>query len=81
MYPLRYSFKQRFDRLQPDRHNGAVLLGLANTVIKSHGSCSRDGFYHALAKARIMAKHNLAASITEAFAPITQTEPEPEVVT
>lgn len=79
MYPLRKAFKNKFDRLQPDRHNGAILLGLANTVIKSHGSCSRDGFYHALLKAETMAKHNLAASIKEAFA-VTQTE-EAEAVT
>lgn len=81
MYPLRKSFKMRFDRLHPDRHNGAILLGLANTVIKSHGSCSRDGFYHALIKAEIMAKHNLASSIKEAFSVVEVEENEIEAVT
>lgn len=67
MYLLRSSFRQRFDRFHPDRHNGAVLLGLNNTVIKSHGSCSRSGFYHALVKAGTMVHSDLTLSIRQSF--------------
>ena len=37
--------------LDPANYNGASLLGLKGTVVKSHGSASRKGFTNALAVA------------------------------
>lgn len=74
MYPLLREFKKHFDRFNPDLHNGAVLLGLANTVVKSHGSSSKTGFYYALVKAHGMAINNLAPNISMAFAKIMDKE-------
>ena len=36
------------NRLNPANYNGATLLGLNRTVIKSHGAATREGFGHAI---------------------------------
>jgi len=42
------AFKQRVDHR---RYNGASLVGLQGTVIKSHGGTDATGFQHAIAVA------------------------------
>lgn len=39
------------NRVDPRKYNGAVLLGLNNIVIKSHGGADQFGFYFALEQA------------------------------
>ena len=39
------------DAYNPQLYNGAVLLGLAGVVVKSHGSADQDGFRSAVAQA------------------------------
>tara|TARA_A100000164_G_scaffold269584_1_gene241501 strand:- start:1366 stop:2370 length:1005 start_codon:yes stop_codon:yes gene_type:complete len=39
------AFKKKFD---PRLYNGAILLGLDNAVVKSHGSTDAVGFFHSL---------------------------------
>lgn len=51
------------DSLHPAGHNGAPLLGVRGTVIKSHGSASAAGFAHAIALARMEAQRNLSAAM------------------
>jgi glycerol-3-phosphate acyltransferase PlsX len=36
------------DAINPDRYNGAYLLGLKGTVVKSHGSANTQQFFYAL---------------------------------
>jgi glycerol-3-phosphate acyltransferase PlsX len=50
-------------RLDPARHNGAPLVGLTGTVIKSHGSANQDSFTNALEVAIRAAKHDIPAMI------------------
>jgi glycerol-3-phosphate acyltransferase PlsX len=47
-YPV---IKRVKTRLDPHKYNGAVLLGLNNLVIKSHGGADVFGFYYALEQA------------------------------
>lgn len=54
--------KNRFDHR---RHNGATLVGLNGTVVKSHGSSDAFAFQHAVEKAYIEAKEGLPAKIAE----------------
>lgn len=68
MLPLRTPIRQRLERMHPDHHNGAIILGLTHTVIKSHGSCSMRGFTHALHKAYLLAREDLSGHIRHAFA-------------
>ena len=51
------------DRLDPARHNGAPLLGVRGTVIKSHGGACPRGFARALELAAVEARCNLVAEL------------------
>lgn len=42
---------KRFGHLNPDQYNGACLLGLRNTVIKSHGAANKCAFVVAIEQA------------------------------
>lgn len=50
-------------RLDPAGHNGAPLVGLTGTVIKSHGSANAISFANALEVAIAAAKHDIPAMI------------------
>lgn len=48
---LRLIFQRHYRKLQqlnPDRHNGATLLGLSSVVVKSHGSASPNAYHYAI---------------------------------
>lgn len=47
-YPILKSVKKRID---PNRYNGASLLGLRHSVVKSHGGANSSGFFWALDQA------------------------------
>ncbi|ADV33803.1 phosphate acyltransferase [Candidatus Blochmanniella vafra str. BVAF] len=57
-------FFKKFIQLNPDRYNGAYLVGLHNTVIKSHGGANQ----HAFTKAIIQAVHSVERRIPEKIA-------------
>ena len=42
---------KRFGHLNPDQYNGACLLGLRGTVIKSHGAANQRAFAVAIEQA------------------------------
>lgn len=48
---LRKRVAKRFGDLNPDQYNGACLLGLRATVIKSHGSANQQAFTAAIEQA------------------------------
>ncbi len=53
------------DRLDPARHNGAPLLGVKGTVIKSHGSASAAGQARAILLAALEARRDLSGAMAE----------------
>ncbi|MGY6554630.1 MAG: phosphate acyltransferase PlsX [Wenzhouxiangella sp.] len=55
--------RQLHDSLHPAGHNGAPLLGVRGTVIKSHGGASAAGFAHAIGLARLEAQRNLSGAM------------------
>lgn len=59
--PVLKSFKSKVD---PRRYNGASLLGLRKTVIKSHGGADAFSFYHAIAEARLEVSKNIPERIS-----------------
>ena len=59
-WPVLKRLKQR---LNPAQHNGGPLVGLAGTVIKSHGGADREGFARALEVAIRAAEHDIPALI------------------
>jgi glycerol-3-phosphate acyltransferase PlsX len=45
------SLARRFSHLNPDQYNGACLLGLRGSVIKSHGAANQRAFSVAIEQA------------------------------
>ncbi|MBO1254959.1 phosphate acyltransferase PlsX [Alteromonas sp. 5E99-2] len=43
--------KKIYNRVNPDQYNGASLIGLRGTVIKSHGNASSEAFFYAIQRA------------------------------
>jgi phosphate acyltransferase len=58
--PALKAFRRRVD---PRRYNGATLIGLNGTVIKSHGGTDALGFQHAILEALAEARNNVPARI------------------
>jgi len=52
------------DHLDPNNHNGAVMLGLNGLVVKSHGGATANGFATAIGVAVDMVRHDLVNLIT-----------------
>ena len=63
--PALNAFKKRVD---PRRYNGASLVGLNGTVIKSHGGADRLAFEHAILEALAEARKDVPQRIGEALA-------------
>ncbi len=59
----RSRFAALHDSFDPARHNGAPLLGLRGTVIKSHGGAGSDGFARAIALAALEARQDLVSRL------------------
>ena len=51
--------------LDPQRYNGAVMLGLAGVVVKSHGGTDANGFAHAVDVGMDMVVHRFNDGIRE----------------
>ena len=60
----RTSFAVLKDKLDPRKHNGAVLLGLNGIVVKSHGGTDALGFAHAVDLAVDMAEGGYNSAIS-----------------
>lgn len=43
-----YRYYKKLQQINPDRHNGATLLGLSSVVVKSHGGASERAFFYAI---------------------------------
>jgi phosphate acyltransferase len=59
-YPI---LKRVIKRLDPKRHNGAVLLGLNGIVIKSHGSADAEAFAYAIQEAMLAIEQDVLGKI------------------
>mgnify|MGYP001583989549 CR=1 FL=1 len=58
--PVLHAFKKRVD---PRRYNGATLVGLNGTVIKSHGGADKMAFGHAILEALAEVRNNVPERI------------------
>lgn len=57
-------------RVNPERYNGASLIGLRSTVIKSHGAANAGGFAHAIGQAAGEARQALPERISARLAEV-----------
>jgi glycerol-3-phosphate acyltransferase PlsX len=63
----RPALRQMLARLDPDKHNGAPLLGLRGVVVKSHGRSGPRATTHAILEAGREVEKNVPARIAEAI--------------
>lgn len=61
--PLLKSYQQQLQLLNPDRYNGASLLGLRSVVVKSHGSAKETAFTYAIEQAAWQARQDIPNKI------------------
>ena len=66
--PVLRAFRRRVD---PRRYNGATLIGLNGTVIKSHGGADAFAFEHAIFEALAEVRNNVPARIGRELAALT----------
>ena len=73
--PLLREFSQSVD---PVLYNGASLLGLRSTVIKSHGSANVEGFYQAICEAVKEVGTDVPGKLADSIEFATQKSPDPD---
>jgi glycerol-3-phosphate acyltransferase PlsX len=56
--------KSLVKRIDPDRYNGASLIGLKGIVIKSHGGAKAQAFAHAIEEAMVQVEKNILQRIS-----------------
>lgn len=61
---LLYRYYRKLQEINPDRHNGATLLGLSKVVVKSHGGASENAFFHAINYAIQQIESDIPAKIS-----------------
>ncbi|MBF0784122.1 phosphate acyltransferase PlsX [Muribacter muris] len=65
---MRFIFQRYYRKLQrinPDKHNGATLLGLSSVVVKSHGSAGANAFFYAILHAIQQIENEIPAKISQ----------------
>jgi glycerol-3-phosphate acyltransferase PlsX len=73
----RPALAQLRDRLDPRRHNGAMLVGLNGIVVKSHGGSDALGFASAIAVAHDLCTNGFLARIKSELAALGTPIPAP----
>lgn len=64
---LQKKVAKNFGHLDPQRYNGACLLGLQSVVIKSHGSANQHAFFAAIEQAIFAIKENIPERISNSL--------------
>lgn len=64
--------KRLVKRINPERYNGATLIGLNGTVIKSHGRANISAFVHAIEEAIVEVQTNVPQLIKDKVGSILQ---------
>jgi glycerol-3-phosphate acyltransferase PlsX len=73
---VRPALKGMLEQLDPGKHNGAPLLGLAGVVVKSHGGADRAATVHALREAMYEARRRVPGRIEKAIQACGAGEPD-----
>ncbi len=70
----RHGLRSLKDHMDPNNHNGGVLLGLNGLVVKSHGGANAHGFSAAVRSAIDMAQNDLIRLISEDLEEISEVQ-------
>lgn len=63
-------FNRLAQRIDPQRFNGASLLGLQGSIVKSHGNANQEGFFRAIQQAEREIEHDVPRLIAKKVAAI-----------
>ena len=63
-------------QINPQRFNGASLIGLQGSVVKSHGNATSEGFFYAIQQAIHEVENSIPQLIADRVAAILQNRPE-----
>jgi glycerol-3-phosphate acyltransferase PlsX len=58
------------EQINPQRFNGASLLGLQGSMVKSHGNATTEGFFYAIQQAVREVEHAVPQLIADRVAAI-----------
>lgn len=72
--------KQNLAMVDPEKHNGAMFIGLNGIVVKSHGSSSSEAFSNALKKAYDLAVNDVNSQIKGVIEEVRSLESESSLV-
>lgn len=72
--PARPLIKRMIKRIDPERHNGAVLIGLDGIVVKSHGRATVNAFAYAIEDAVIETEKNIPQLIKQQVEKLLKSE-------
>ncbi len=61
----RHAFRALRDKMDPNKSNGGVFLGLNGVVVKSHGGTDADGFAYAVDVGYEMVRYDLLTKINQ----------------
>ena len=65
---VKVALKPMRKKLNPQRYNGAVLLGLNGIVVKSHGGANAEGIAYAINTAVQMITHDYMDDVKKSVA-------------
>lgn len=60
---------RKLQEINPDRHNGATLLGLSNVVVKSHGGAGVNAYFYAIEFALNQIESQIPQRLAEKLTP------------
>ncbi|OOR99796.1 phosphate acyltransferase [Haemophilus paracuniculus] len=60
-----YRYYRKLKQINPDRHNGATLLGLLSVVVKSHSGAGSNAFYYAIEYALSQIENQIPQKISQ----------------
>lgn len=61
-----------FNKFNPEKYNGASLLGLQGVVIKSHGNAAQEAFFNAIVQAMAQVEQQLPKQINDCLLTISK---------
>jgi glycerol-3-phosphate acyltransferase PlsX len=62
---IKYFYKRKIGFMQPDKFNGACLLGTKGVVVKSHGGANKQAFVAAIKQAKDQIEVDLPKLISD----------------
>ena len=64
---IRKIFQEKTQKINPNKFNGAMMLGLSKICVKSHGSATPEGFANAIEVAHTLVQNDIISQISKAF--------------